>query len=554
MSTIPSDQISEVPEGGGARQRDTDADPDVESSESSDEEAGEVSSSDDSATSAEEEGATARRSKRAKAKKRSRRVKREGRMMASVVAHVLQTLGVSTPTLASGKERSDVVAPSAPQTSTQMLRIALADMPLLSMDDFGLPTSERVKRLRKVLHEYRNAQERGEKVDYKMILDREVVNCLTSWFKEEDNVEWWTKFHACRKGDLPAPALPTKWQDLEPDALEWFLVSYWARYYRTEADDATLAQEFRAVRLKWTEPQKVQVDAFVGQLRELLYSTESYRLPLGVENDKTEQALIRDMIKDSIILCSAHEPQHIIGKALLTEFDALKGEGATWDFVLDRLNAHVKAQLDAIRVVTSAGWVVTPRRVVQSSNRDRSPTRLIAKRDLPADEHGKKPENKKKKHRSDKNDGPASGGEYTFERCTGCGRRHGGGASTCRFRDKPHFNTTSLPWDQSESGKYMKSLGFDVLRWGEALSNNDANATNNKKDTANSKKGTSPDSLLSALTDRFTNTITLHVVHPYDDSPRQEVQALIDSGAEIGSCIDARLAIKRITRERVCSF
>lgn len=449
---------------------------------------------------------------------------------------VVGVVGAGTQSGFTGLARNpDGTAPMVNASVPRMLRVNAADRELLSLEDFKIKT--RVQKLKKALLEYRNAKKRGELIDFDMIFEDEVMRTFNDWYKD-DNHDWWERYNLCRRpGAGATPEKPSVWSGLEPEELEWFIMSNWSRYYRDPSQEKTLNEEFAAVKMQWSKPSYEEVNDFIKALRGLVFSTESYRYPLGTKEamQSVDRLLIERVVEKGIIETATMTPQYNLGHTLKREIDSNEWDMVTWDRLIERIHTLVRSQLDSIVNVTTSGWSVSPSPIENAANTSTAKPAGIAKRDLSAIRAEEDRKVKKPKPDVSRSSHPP---------CTGCGRPHGGGADTCTHRDRPGFNHSGLPWAESESGKLMKSLGFDVLRWDLNNLSTLSKKKDHGKDGNKTKQGMSTTLPLSAIPRRMTNTITLVVVdrqQPWQE-PRQAVQALIDTGAEIGSCIDSRLA------------
>lgn len=50
-----------------------------------------------------------------------------------------------------------------------------------------------------------------------------------------------------------------------------------------------------------------------------------------------------------------------------------------------------------------------------------------------------------------------------YDACYGCGRRHEGGATACKYNNHPDFNHSNLPWLESENGRKWLDKGVNTL-------------------------------------------------------------------------------------------
>ena len=448
----------------------------------------------------------------------------------------LSSHGAGTDQVGSLTASAPPALPPTNKVTPQLLRVASRDMRRLSKSvDWKLPFRERNGVLQDIFQQYRDAQARVEVVTYDMILDLPSRDAFDDWWKSAGAIEhghdWWTRFHAIRRKNVsPVPSLPSDWRELDADALEWFILSEWARYYRSDADQ-TIKKQF-SVKMEWSETTLDQIDTFLSALKAAISSTESYR---GTPDN--DRLLMESVIEHGIMKNAQYEPQYHLGQKLLSDFKSLANEEKTWDFIIREINFRTRVQINALDESHLLGWISRPRRWFGNAQK---PHGLIGKRDLPhSDDEGDAKsvsESAKKKAKHDE----------SRVTCFGCGKKHRGGTANCALANHPLFNRSNVPWHKSEIGKAFKAKGHNVLVESikdiKELKNERESSTRSPTKPTDKPERKGESAFVAALASQSKNTYTLYVVH--ENRKPKAVETLIDSGAEAGNCIDANLADK----------
>jgi len=128
--------------------------------------------------------------------------------------------------------------------------------------------------------------------------------------------------------------------------------------------------------------------------------------------------------------------------------------------------------------------------------------------------------------------------------CSGCGRAHG---AICLLKDHPDYNHENVPWSESKKGKAWGEKEVLSLPWKLTLSKKPWNfpPIPEKFDGNKKPRGEGNDieiEILNTLLEKQNADTLTVILQASKDSPRHEVQALVDTGALHANYISSEVA------------